>query len=121
MAQQRLPFGQVLAQAYDIDPLTAAQVQAAFPVGLSGQNAAKDFDAQSPAWLYFLCEAQAKEGGERLGPTASHIIADTIVGVLKLSKNKVLNTVGAAWQPQNSPLKTTTGAPLDSIRAIKVG
>ena len=115
---RRIPFGQVLAKAYDIDPLTPPEVLAAFPEGLSGDDAAKWFDTQTPAWLYFLCEAQAKEGGERLGPTASHIIADTIVGLLKLNKNSVLNTAGGAWHPQNSVLKTAAGLPLDSLRAM---
>jgi hypothetical protein len=124
---RRMPFGQDLARAYGLPVLTPAEVSSAIP-----QRPAADTPALSlrqvtanlgmldhtPAWLYILCESQVREGGERLGPTASHIIADTIVGLLKLRPNTVLTTGPRPWSPHTSPLKGAGGAPLTSLRSL---
>lgn len=115
---RRMPFGQDLARAYDLFPLTCAEVQSALPAELCDTVAGEHFDTHTPAWLYFLCEAQVKTGGKRLGPAASYIIADTIIGLLKHNENSVLGVNHAGWHPNQSILKTAAGQPLDSIRAL---
>ena len=71
---------------------------------------------ETPAWLYFLCEAQVIEGGSRVGPTASRIIADTIVSLMGHDPSSVLRHKGGGWHPRDSLLKDHSGQPLDTIR-----
>ena len=115
---RRIPFGQDFARAYGLKPLEAAHIRAAMPKGVWTEPAGKDFDTHTPAWLYFLCEAQVTEGGERLGPVASHIIADTIIGLMKGNKNSVLGPDAAGWHPDHSVLKNAAKQSLTSIRSM---
>jgi len=122
---RRIPFGQALAESYHLNGLSAEQIAAAMPRGLQSDPAHPDEgDAltermailtQTPAWLYVLCEAQALEGGERLGPLASHIIADTFVGLMRLQEDSILGQEG--WQPEDSPLRHE-GRPIATIRDL---
>lgn len=122
---RRIPFGQQLASAYKLPVLSDAQIAAALPpktmVPDDGnlRELARDMGilTHTPAWVYFLAEAQVLSGGERLGPTASHIIAETFVGLLRHNPMSVLNVMGG-WHPGSSPLKTAAAQPLDSIRAL---
>lgn len=114
---RRLPFGQDLARAYDLTPLTPDQIMLALPAELRTNPAIQGFDTHTPAWLYCLCEAQPKVHGQKLGPLASHIIADTIVGLLKHNPNSVLRVDNGGWTPASSPLKSGDQN-LDSIRAL---
>ncbi len=125
---RRIPFGQNLAREYGIPVLTASEVRSAipamttYPYDADLRTMAEDLGllTHTPAWLYFLCEAKVKAGGERLGPTASHIIADTFVGLLghKDNPSSVINAEGGRWHPRNSPLKDAGGRPLESIRTL---
>lgn len=124
---RRIPFGQVLARAYGQAPLGEADIHAMLPAG-DGRNPearalreiATDlgFLKETPAWLYFLAEARHHEQGERVGPTASHIIADTITGLMRFLPHSVLNHAGGGWHPAQSPVTGPGDAPLTSIRAL---
>lgn len=120
---RRIPFGQELALRYGVVPLSEADVrdalpkEAAMPTGGKGlRQVAEDTGllAETPAWLYFLCEAKMREGGQRVGATASHVIADTIVGLMRLNPGSLLNAGG--WHPRQSPLTTPGAEGLTSIR-----
>jgi Animal haem peroxidase len=124
---RRMPFGQVLADAYHVPRLSPDQILlamrpeptpegAADPIG----NAIKrlGFLEETPAWLYFLCEARILEKGERVGPTASHIIADTIVSLMRHNPASLLRYKGGNWEPAQSALKANNGKPLESLRAF---
>jgi hypothetical protein len=124
---RRMPFGQALALACDVRPLDDDQItgalQALVETGLTLSNVAEDAKRlgivqETPAWLYFLCEAKALEFGERVGPTASTIIADTIVGLMRSNPNSVLRTKSGRWHPRDSLLKDSGDKPLDSLRAF---
>lgn len=121
---RRMAFGQTLAARYGVAPLTEAEVRDALPQESalgpgkkSLREAAEElgFLSETPAWLYFLCEARMREAGERVGETASHIIADTIVGLMKLNPRSLLRTAGS-WHPRQSPLATPGAEGLTSIR-----
>jgi hypothetical protein len=123
---RRIPFGQHLAAEYHVAPLTEAEVRDALPQekALSPgekplRQVAEDLGllAETPAWLYFLCEARQRENGERVGATASHIIADTIVGLMRLNPASLLNTA-KRWHPRQSPLTTPGAEGLTSIRKL---
>lgn len=59
-----------------------------------------------------------RENGERVGPTASHIIADTIVGLIRLNPLSLLNEAGGKWRPRDSLLGAEDGKGLTSIRKL---
>ena len=124
---RRMPFGQDLAAAYGLPVLTEAEVQSAIPdrraadmpnLSLREVTARLGMLTHTPAWLYILCESQVRSNGETLGPTASHIIADTIVGLLKQRPDTVLTLGPMPWTPQNSPLKNAAGQPLTSLHDL---
>jgi hypothetical protein len=125
--QRRIAFGQELARACGLEPMTVAEVRAALPDVNPAQPGAKSLRAtaealgmlpQTPAWLYFLCEARHFEQGERLGPTASQIIADTMVGLMRFMPDSLLNWNGGGWHPKQSPLRGPGGRALTSLRSL---
>jgi hypothetical protein len=124
---RRIPFGQRLADACGVPRLTLAELRAAMPQHLSPGDtdptpaaAAERLGLlhETPAWLYLLCEADVLEDGQRVGPTASQIIADTIVGLLRLDPQSPLGGQAASWHPADSPLQTPDGAPLTTLAAF---
>lgn len=124
---RRIAFGQSLARACGLNALNEDEVRAALPEGGQDGPGTKDLRTvaadlgmlrETPAWLYFLCEARLHEQGERIGPAASHIIADTIVGLLRHMPTSILNHDGGIWHPRHSPLKAPGGRGLTSIRKL---
>ena len=132
---RRIPFGQVLAREYGIDQLSPGQVEAAIPdqsafhpdgyrmvpadipMNLRAVSKALGIHVDTPAWLYMLVEAQL-DGGQRLGPTASHIILDTIIGLMRQNPASVLKYKDGNWHPRDSVLKGKNDKPLDSLRSF---
>jgi Animal haem peroxidase len=122
---RRIPFGQRLAQQYGVTVLTEDEVRQALPEPLPGAPATENLRQvaedlgmlnETPAWLYFLCESKAHEAGQRLGATSSHIIADTITGIMNLNPESVLNYEGGIWHPRDSILRGQTADGLTTIR-----
>lgn len=125
--QRRMPFGQLLAgpcgtTALDPDQVLKAILGGPSPTdyqkGLAAAATELGFLQETPAWLYFLCESKALEGGERVGPTASQIIADTILGLMKHNADSALSHDGGRWHPRDSVLKDKDDTPLETIRAF---
>jgi hypothetical protein len=103
----RMPTGQAVAGALGIPVLTEDQIK---------QGAASDkqrqvledagFLVRTPLWYYILAEAavlgkeegQDQEGGQRLGPVGSTIVAEVLVGLIRRSPDSILDP-GANWQP----------------------
>ncbi|NJS38370.1 MAG: hypothetical protein HC783_04390 [Rhodobacteraceae bacterium] len=122
---RRMPFGQKLATACGVQILPREKIRAAMPQrpSPSGTYPAKIADAlgildETPAWLYFLCEAKVLEDGTRIGPTASQIIADTILSLLQHHASPVLRNGGTPWHPRDSPLQDMSGKPIESLRSF---
>lgn len=125
---RRIPFGQKLAEACGQSPLSAKEIEEVLPGSDTLQEtsfsdlrpAARELGilTDTPAWLYFLYEAKSIEKGERVGPTASTIIAETIVGLMRHNPGSLLNHRGGGWHPSESKLKSREGKPLASIRAF---
>lgn len=120
---RRIPFGQVLAARYGVAPLTEAEVQDAMPQEAAPGPGVKSLRqaagemgllVETPPWLYFLCESRIREGGQRVGPTASHIIADTMVGLMRQNHGSLLNA--GPWHPRQSPVTAAGAEGLTSIR-----
>jgi hypothetical protein len=124
---RRIPLGQRLSEQYGVAPLTDADVGMALPdqpVTVPGGKSLRDtaaglgFLRDTPAWLYFLCESRVRENGERIGPTASHIIADTITGLVRLNPDSFLNREGGGWHPRDSILGGSEGRGLTTLRKL---
>ena len=123
---RRIPLGQRLAEAYGIAPLGEDELRAALPEDavpgagpdLRDTAAALGFLRETPAWLYFLCESRLRENGERVGATASHIIADTITGLIRLNPTSLLNRDGGRWHPRDSVLAGEEGTGLTTLRKL---
>ncbi|MFM8748379.1 MAG: peroxidase family protein [Aestuariivirga sp.] len=115
---RRMAFGQDYARAYGLAPLRPARVLSAMPKEAREAAETAGLQENTPAWLYFLCEADALEDGERLGPVASRIIADTVTGLIRRHGGSLLKLNGRPWHPRDSVLKTRDGKPLDSLRML---
>jgi hypothetical protein len=46
---------------------------------------------ETPLWYYILKESEVRENGNRLGPTGSHIVAETIYHSLRTDPDSILN------------------------------
>lgn len=67
-----LPSGEAVAAAMGEEPLSAGEN----PLTASG------WAGGTPLWLYFLLEASARTGGERLGPAGGRIVAEVLTGLI---------------------------------------
>lgn len=115
---RRIPFGQRLAEACSVPVLTPDELRAALPEGLREPADRLGLLTETPAWLYVLCEARAREAGERVGPTASHIVAETMAGLLRLTPGSLLNHDCGGWHPRQSPLRAPGAESLTSLRKL---
>ncbi len=105
-----LPTGQAVAASLGIVPLTAEQI-------LGGAIQVKDalidggFVTDTPLWFYVLREAEVLEGGDRLGPVGSRIVAETIIGQVRVDPDSFMS---AGWTPAQG-VTLPDGSPVDSI------
>jgi hypothetical protein len=111
---RRIPFGQDIARRLGIEPLPVEAMQRMLPKSDDGSYDHAEMAAKTPAWFYFLCEAEALDDGKCAGPTASRIIAETMVGLMRHDPQSLLNA-GRNWSPDESPLRTPADRPVDSI------
>jgi hypothetical protein len=74
-----LPSGQSICRAMGLTPLKPSQVA----TGPDGKAAKKHgLHEETPLWYYVLKEAEYYHKGERLGPMASTIVAETFLGMV---------------------------------------
>lgn len=52
----------------------------------------------TPLWFYVLKEAEGRPEGKRLGPVGSRIVAEVLLGMVKLDKHSWIN-VDPSWKP----------------------
>jgi hypothetical protein len=103
----RLPTGQAVARALgqklqgvrNIPVLSEQQIRdaAANDEQVQVLQDAEFLQRKTPLWYYVLAEAASREGGERLGPVGSTIVAEVLVGLIRRSEGSILATEG--WQP----------------------
>jgi Animal haem peroxidase len=111
---RRIPFGQALARKLNLDPLPANTLRKMIHPSDDGSYDRDEIAARTPAWLYFLYESEALGSGKAVGPIASLIIAETIIGLMRQDPGSVL-TAGKDWTPRSSPLRTPEGKKIDGI------
>jgi hypothetical protein len=94
----RMPTGQAVAGALELEPLTPAEIEAVAaavqaPTGQEQQLdvlRAAGFLERTPLWYYILAEAAARGGGQRLGPVGSTIVAEVLIGLVRRSSDSIL-------------------------------
>jgi heme peroxidase len=107
----RLPTGQALANAFNLTPLTAAELEdvASEVTPAAGQESQLDvlrsggFSQRTPLWYYMLAEAAFHAKGKHLGPVGSTLVAEVLIGLIDKSENSILRTM--FWEP-TLPSKT---------------
>jgi Animal haem peroxidase len=85
-----LPSGQSIARAMRVPPLA--------PSDLSELREYAHFDRSTPLWYYVLKEAELMADGLRLGPVGGRIVAEVILGVLRMDGGSYFHA-RPAWQP----------------------
>jgi hypothetical protein len=77
---------------------------------------------KTPLWYYVLLEAEVMQGGSRLGPVGTRLLAEVIEGALRADPNSFLN--GRDWSPdwRPPPWKTPSGEkkPIDNLYDLAV-
>jgi hypothetical protein len=94
----RLPTGQAAVRALNstlgagssIPTLTPSQLESGATTAEKQALSAGGFLARTPLWYYILAEACVLGNGERLGPLGSHIVAEVIIGLIRLSPSSIL-------------------------------
>ena len=81
-----LPSGEAVAKAIGARPLTADEL------GLP------NWSDETPLWLYILREAETRGGGDHLGEVGGRIVAEVIVGIIRLDPESYLANE-PAWRP----------------------
>ena len=123
----RLPTGQAVARALKgrlqgvrpIPVLTPQQIR-----GVASDEQARvlqdaEFlERKTPLWYYILAEAAFLEGGERLGPVGSTIVAEVLVGFVRRSEGSILRANG--WQPTLPRAQPSTFTLPDLLRFARV-
>lgn len=111
----RLPTGQAVARALDLNPMSEAEIEAvaaSIPGGaqlaqLQKQRVTDDgktkwkLSARTPLWFYILAEAVHSrlvlKRGDHLGPVGSRLVAGVLAALVRRSKDSVLKIPG--WPP----------------------
>lgn len=88
-----LPTGEEMAEMMGEPPLSPREVVRGPHEQVLSDPA---FYGRTPLWYYILKEAELN-GGNRLGPVGSRIVAETFVGLIRQSPYSVLNEPG--WRP----------------------
>ncbi|CDZ57298.1 peroxidase family protein [Neorhizobium galegae] len=91
-----LPSGQDVCRAMGLTPMTPEQVAK----GQDGKVAERHgLHIKTPLWYYVLKEAQHYHQGERLGPMASTIVAETFLGLVHGDHESFL-WLRSNWKPE---------------------
>lgn len=119
-SRSRLPSGQAMAAEFGVAVLTDAEmeVQQAIPI----MDALKKFGFlnDTPLWFYLLQESCARTAKCGVGPTGSHLIAKTIIGLLKGDQDSILNA-GKDWQPPTWKSRGITVKTMADLLRIAMG
>jgi hypothetical protein len=72
------------------------------------------FHVETPLWFYVLKEAEVLGQGEKLGPLGSHLVANTLLGLIIEDKDSYWNAPGGRWSPD----KFNASQPVDSLEEM---
>jgi Animal haem peroxidase len=98
----RLPVGQEVARAFGQEILTEWELQRdadGKPTKQGEILAQADLLRATPLWYYILKESELLENGNRVGPTGSWIIAETIHAALRADPDSYFNQLKPGKHP----------------------
>jgi Animal haem peroxidase len=107
----QLPPGQVASRAFGYPTLSITELTTDCTGEVTPQGRIlrqTGLDKETPLWFYLLKESEVRNNGNRLGPTGSRIVAETIFAALVQDPNSFVNHADSEAQP---PVWTFTGAP----------
>lgn len=84
----RLPSGEAVAGRIGAEPLTPVQT------GLADEG----WPGETPLWFYVLKEAEARCGGERLGPVGGTIVGEVLLSILDADP-EAQRSADPSWRP----------------------
>jgi hypothetical protein len=102
-----IPSGQSIAQHMGVPMLSSDDLQELRTFG-------QDLDRSTPLWYYILKEGEVMEGGRQLGPVGGRIVAEVVLGLLKLDKTSYL-AANRGWRPT---LPTRSGQVTGDFRMV---
>jgi len=85
-----LPSGQSIARHMGVPALSAGDLSELSSYGLG-------LEQSTPLWYYILKEGEVMEGGRQLGPVGGRIVAEVLLGLLKLDENSYYSE--RRWRP----------------------
>jgi hypothetical protein len=83
-----LPSGEAVARELGAELLSPNQV------GLAETG----WEQETPLWIYVLKEAEALEGGNRLGPVGGRIVGEVLAGIIDADPES-FRSVDPSWRP----------------------
>jgi hypothetical protein len=91
-----MPTGQAVAKRLKLTPMTGAEIEAAAksPEQVAALQSG-GFSERTPLWYYLLAEAAHHQGGNKLGPVGSTIVAEVLIGMAHRSTDSILKD--PAW------------------------
>lgn len=93
--------------------LTAAELAGGTPARQAAVQGG-GFDVATPLWFYVLREAEVIGNGEKLGPLGTHIVAQTLLGLVINDPDSYWNADGGRWSPD----KFRPADPIDSLEDV---
>lgn len=109
----RMPTGQCLADAMGVKRLSEPELTQG-KVATKTELKKHGFIERTPLWYYILKESEVREKGESLGEVGSRIVAETIIGLIKVDSGSFMNQGKTRWQPEDG-VKLPDGRPIKSI------
>lgn len=106
LGSYELPDAQLFAEQLEFDKMmSSSEILAS-----AGENEARQrlylehkMHEKTPLWLYTLLEAE-KGGGDKLGPLAGAVVAEVMVGLMRVTNNSVLEGIDETTF-ESSPFK----------------
>jgi hypothetical protein len=110
-----IPSGQDIAAKLGLSGASEIRVTDAFEnIRVKTFLKESGFDTKTPLWIYLLCEASLKEGGQTLGPVGGSLVRGTIRELLDhASGGEVWR-----WKPEDSPLQLPGDRPIKDIKSF---
>jgi len=79
-----------------VTPLTTAELTAGNGGAVLSQVG---WTETTPLWFYILREAEVQANGRHLGQLGSHVVANTLFGLIQHDPDSYWNRAGASWSP----------------------
>ncbi len=113
-----IPTGEHVARHFGLTPLTPSQLADGLPPNTAAKQSLETgvLSGKTPLWYYILKEAEVQTDGNCLGEVGSHVVAGTLIGLLKKDANSYLNAPGG-WTP-NQGMRLSNGKPIVRIHDL---